>query len=94
MGAEVVAAASTAEKLELAERHGAAHSGCYTETDLYEGVSSIAGKDGIDVIFDPVGGDLYEAAFRTLGWGGRYTIIGFAGGGLAVVEPAQSPGGS
>lgn len=85
MGAEVIAAGSTQEKLDLARRHGAAHGVCYSEQDLYETVSEITGKNGTNVVFDPVGGDLYEAAFRTLGWGGRYTIIGFAGGGIPQI---------
>ena len=82
MGATVIAAASSDEKLAVARANGAAHLINYTEQNLAEAVRELTGSDGVNVVFDPVGGDLYEAAFKTLGWGARYVIIGFAGGAI------------
>ena len=79
-GAEVIAGASSEGKLETARRHGADHCIDYSREDLLERVQAITGGKGVDVIYDPVGGDLHTAAFRGLGWGGRYVIIGFVGG--------------
>ena len=81
-GATVIAAASTAEKLEFARAAGANHCVNYSDEDLYESVQQLTDGNGVDVVFDPVGGDLYESAFRCLDWGGRYVVIGFAGGAI------------
>ncbi len=80
MGAKVIAAASTAEKLALAKEHGADELINYTEVDLKDTLKELTGGKGVDVVYDPVGGDLAEPAVRATGWNGRYLVIGFAGG--------------
>ena len=80
MGARVVAAASSAEKLKMAERHGADALVNYTDVALKEAVLELTDGAGADVCFDPVGGDLFDGALSALGWGGRYLHIGFVGG--------------
>ncbi|MXV20420.1 NADPH:quinone oxidoreductase family protein [Deinococcus xianganensis] len=80
LGARVIAAASTPEKLDLARAHGADEVINYTDTDLKAAVAELTGKKGMDVILDPVGDRWAESAFRAIAWGGRYLVIGFAGG--------------
>jgi NADPH2:quinone reductase len=83
LGATVIAAASGVDKLAIAAAHGADHLVDYRADDLRQRLKDLAqrlGRSGIDVAFDPVGGDSFEAAFRSLAWGGRLLIIGFAGG--------------
>jgi NADPH2:quinone reductase len=80
MGARVIAAASSEAKLDIARRHGADETVNYAEADLKTVVKELAGAAGVDVIYDPVGDKLAEPAFRAIGWGGRYLVIGFAGG--------------
>jgi NADPH2:quinone reductase len=80
MGAKVIAAASTAEKLALAKDHGADELINYTEVDLKDKVKELTGGKGVDVVYDPVGADLFEPAVRATGWKGRILVIGFAGG--------------
>lgn len=80
LGARVIAAASTPGKLELARAHGADEVINYTDTDLKAAVAELTGKKGVDVILDPVGDRWAESAFRAVAWGGRYLVIGFAGG--------------
>jgi NADPH2:quinone reductase len=80
MGATVIAAASSAEKLALASEFGADLTINYAEQDLKETVRALTRGRGVDVIYDPVGGDLGLAAFRTIAWGGRHLVIGFASG--------------
>jgi NADPH2:quinone reductase len=80
MGATVIAAARGADKLEVARRHGADHVVDYASEDLRERIKTITQGRGIDVIFDPVGGDISDAAFRSLRWEGRIVIVGFAAG--------------
>ena len=80
LGARVIAAASSEEKLELCRAHGADETLNYGAEDLRERLKTLTGGQGPDVIFDPVGGDLAEPAFRSIGWGGRYLVVGFAGG--------------
>jgi len=82
MGARVLAAASTESKLEVCRRAGADATVDYTREDLKNAVKSFTGGKGIDVVYDPVGGDYTEAALRSLGWGGRLLIIGFAAGSI------------
>ncbi len=79
LGGEVVAAASSAEKLATAEAAGATHFINYRKEDLREATLAATGGRGVDVVVDPVGAQ-GEAAFRSLGWGGRYVVAGFAGG--------------
>lgn len=80
MGARVIAAASTAEKLALAKAHGADETINYSTEPLTERVMALTGGKGVDVCFDPVGGPLFDAALSSLGWGGRILLIGFVGG--------------
>ena len=80
MGAKVIACASSAEKLALAREHGADEAIDYTTEDLRARLDAIAGKKGIDVVFDAVGGPHTEPAMRALGWRGRLLVIGFAAG--------------
>jgi NADPH:quinone reductase-like Zn-dependent oxidoreductase len=79
LGAEVIAAASSAEKLAAAKACGAQHLVNYTDSPLDEAVKDIW-PEGADVVFDPVAGDLFEPASRSVGWNGNYLIVGFAGG--------------
>ncbi|AWT37678.1 NADPH:quinone oxidoreductase [Deinococcus arenae] len=80
LGARVIAAASTPEKLALARAHGADEVINYADSDLKAAVGELTGKKGVDVILDPVGDRWAESAFRAVAWGGRYLVIGFAGG--------------
>ena len=80
MGANVIAAASTAEKLELAQSHGAAHIINYSEQNLKEAAMAITGGKGVDVLYDPVGGELFDQCMRCMAWNGRLLVIGFASG--------------
>lgn len=79
MGAKVVAAASSDEKLALCREYGADETINYTTEDLREGIKRTCGA-GPDVIYDPVGDKYAEPAFRSIGWNGRYLVIGFAAG--------------
>lgn len=79
MGARVVAAASTDEKLALCREYGADDVINYTDEDLREGIKRTCGA-GPDVIYDPVGDKYAEPAFRSIGWNGRYLVVGFAAG--------------
>lgn len=85
MGAKVVAAASSAEKLALAQAHGADELIDYSQPDFRERIKAATGGRGPDVIFDPVGGDLAEPAFRSIAPYGRYLVIGFAAGGIPSI---------
>lgn len=80
LGARVLAAASTPEKLELAKRHGADEVFDYTRETLRAKVKEFTRDRGIDVAYDPVGADFAEQAVRSMAWKGRYLVIGFAGG--------------
>lgn len=80
MGAKVIAAASSAEKLAIAKEAGADELINYTEEPLKDAVKKLTHSKGVDVIYDPVGGDFTEQALRAMGWNGRHLIIGFAAG--------------
>ena len=80
MGARVIAGASTAEKLAVARAHGADDLVNYATENLTERVMAVTGDRGADVCFDPVGGELADAALSALGWGGRMLLVGFVGG--------------
>ncbi len=80
IGARVIAAASTDEKLAICRQHGADDCINYSTEDLREGIKRTTGGKGPDVIYDPVGGGYTEPAFRSIGWRGRYLVIGFANG--------------
>lgn len=85
MGAKVIAAASTPEKLALCKRYGADETINYTTEDLRERVKEITGGQGVDVAYDPVGGVSGVAAFRSLRPGGRFLVVGFAGGEVPAI---------
>ena len=80
MGARVIAAASTAEKLSVARERGADDLVNYATEKLTERVMALTDGKGADVCFDPVGGELFDAALSALGWGGRILVVGFVGG--------------
>lgn len=80
LGARVIAAASSDEKLAVAREHGADATIRYDTEDLRERLRELTGGRGPDVIYDPVGGAFTEPAFRSIGWRGRYLVVGFAGG--------------
>lgn len=80
LGARVIAAASSDEKLKVCREHGADETINYETEDLREGIKRTTGGKGPDVIYDPVGGKYAEPAFRSIGWRGRYLVIGFANG--------------
>ena len=85
MNATVIAAASSAEKLNAAKNAGADHLIDYSQQDLRSALRDIVGKKGVDVVYDPVGGDLFEAALRSTAWGGRVLVVGFASGDIPKV---------
>jgi NADPH2:quinone reductase len=80
LGARVIAAASTDEKLAIAREHGADATIRYDSEDLRERIAALTDGQGPDVIYDPVGGAYAEPAFRSIGWRGRYLVVGFAAG--------------
>lgn len=80
LGLKVIACASSDEKLDFAKKHGADMTLNYAKEDLREGLKRLGGEKGIDIVFDPVGGDFAEIGVRSLGWKGRFLVIGFAGG--------------
>lgn len=85
LGARVLAAASTPEKLELAKRHGADAVFNYTQDAIKAKVMELTGDRGIDVAYDPVGADFAEQVVRSMAWNGRYLVIGFAGGKIPAI---------
>ncbi|SFM38795.1 NADPH:quinone oxidoreductase family protein [Marinobacter zhejiangensis] len=85
MGAKVIAAASTADKLEVARLAGADELINYTEEPLKDAVKKLTKGKGVDVIYDPVGGDFTEQALRAMAWNGRHLIIGFAAGDIPKI---------
>ena len=80
LGARVIACASSQDKLQFARDHGAAETIDYTAVDLKDELKRLTDGRGVDVVYDPVGGDLTEAAVRALGWKGRLLVVGFASG--------------
>ncbi len=80
MGARVIACASSDEKLDFARAHGADETVDYAGEDLRAALKKLGGERGIDVVYDPVGGPYAEPALRSLGWEGRYLVVGFAAG--------------
>jgi len=85
MGARVIAAASSAEKLAFCREHGASETIDYSTEDLKDRVKALTGGSGVDVIYDPVGGALAEPALRSIGWQGRYLVVGFAAGDIPKI---------
>ncbi len=80
MGARVIAAASTDDKLAFAKQAGADELVNYSTQPLKETVKELTGGEGVDVVYDPVGGELADQALRATAWHGRYLVIGFASG--------------
>src|ERR1700730_5991152 len=84
LGATVIAAASSEEKLAVAQARGADHLVLYRTEPFRDAVKRITDGRGADVVFDPVGGEIFENSMRCIGWGARILVIGFTGGiGLA-----------
>jgi NADPH2:quinone reductase len=80
LGAKVIAAASSDAKLAFCREHGATECIHYGREDLKDRVKALTSGNGVDVVYDPVGGPLAEAALRGMAWQGRYLVIGFAAG--------------
>ena len=80
MGARVIAAASSDEKLDFARSAGADETINYSKESLKDRVKALTNGKGVDVVYDPVGGELAQQALRALAWHGRYLVIGFASG--------------
>jgi NADPH2:quinone reductase len=80
MGATVIATARGADKLDIARANGADHAFDYSTEDVRARVMELTGNKGADVIYDPVGGDIFDASLRCLAWQGRLLVIGFAAG--------------
>jgi NADPH2:quinone reductase len=93
MGARVIAAASSQEKVDLAKKHGADDGFVYPtgalsrdqQKALSEDIKRLTGGNGADVLYDPVGGDYAEPTLRAMNWEGRYLVIGFAAGDIPRV---------
>ncbi|MFB4392767.1 MULTISPECIES: NADPH:quinone oxidoreductase family protein [unclassified Pseudomonas] len=80
LGARVIAAASSAEKLAVARAAGADEVIDYSQGSLKDELKRLTGGQGVDVIYDPVGGELFDQAVRSLAWNGRLLVVGFASG--------------
>ena len=80
MGARVIAAASSNEKLEVCKQHGADEVINYSTEDLRDRIKQLMGGKGVDVTFDPLGGGYSEPMLRSMAWGGHFLVIGFAAG--------------
>ncbi len=85
MGARVIAAASSDEKLKVCRDHGADETINYTSGDLRARVKAITAGNGVDVVYDPVGGPYSELALRDMAWKGRFLVVGFAAGEIPKV---------
>ncbi len=80
MGATIIATAGGAAKLAIAKSHGADELIDYSREDIRERVRALTEGRGVDVVYDPVGGDAFDASLRAIAWEGRIVVIGFAGG--------------
>ncbi len=85
MGAKVIAAASTQEKMDICKEHGADEVINYNEEDLKSRIKELTDGKGADVIYDPVGGDYSEPALRAVAWKGRFLVVGFAAGAIPKI---------
>jgi len=85
LGLKVIACASSDEKLAFAKQHGAELTINYAKEDLKEALKRAGGDKGIDIVFDPVGGSYAEVGVRSLGWKGRFLVIGFAAGDIPKI---------
>ncbi len=80
MGARVIAAASSEEKVALCRERGADATILYTPQNLKDEIRRLTQDRGVDLVYDPVGGDYAEPALRGMAWGGRYLVVGFTAG--------------
>jgi len=85
MGAKVIAAASTDQKLEVCKANGADELINYSKDDLRTRVKEVTSGKGVDVVYDPVGGAYSEPALREMAWKGRFLVVGFAAGDIPKV---------
>ena len=85
LGARVIAAAGSPEKLAIAREHGADHVIDYRVENLRDRVRELTDGRGVDVVFDPVGGAAFEQSVRAIGWEGRILVVGFASGDIPRV---------
>ena len=85
LGMRVIAAASSAEKLEAARERGADARINYRDEDLRERIKALTNGSGVDVVYDPVGGSFAELALRSVNWRGRYLVVGFAAGDIPKI---------
>jgi len=80
LGARVIAAASSDDKLAFCREHGASDGINYATEDLKDRIKALTSGNGVDVVYDPIGGPLAEVALRGTAWKGRYLVVGFASG--------------
>ncbi len=85
MGARVIAAVGSDEKVAFCRRIGADEAFNYSTANLRETIKTWTGGKGVDVVYDPVGGDVAEPAFRSIAWSGRYLVVGFAQGSIPAL---------
>ena len=85
MGAKVIAAASSEEKLAICKEKGADECINYSTEDLKTRVKELTQGKGVDVVYDPVGDKWAEVAVRLMAWNGRYLVVGFAGGDIPKI---------
>lgn len=85
LGARVIATGRSLEKLEAARAAGA-HELLQVSADLRDDILRMTGDKGADVVFDPIGGDVFDASLRSLSWGGRLLVVGFLGGRIADLK--------
>lgn len=85
LGAKVIATAGSATKLALAKQYGAEHLIDYSKEKIRDRVKEITGGTGADVIYDPVGGDVFDESIRSINWEGRLLVVGFAAGRIPEV---------
>ena len=80
IGAKVFAAASSQKKIDVIEKYNPDYTINYTDKNLKEEIKKLTKDKGVDVVFDPVGGELFDQALSSLDWGGKYLVFGFVGG--------------
>jgi len=85
LGAKVIACASSDDKIEFCKALGADEGFNYASGDLKEGLKRLTGGNGVDVVYDAVGGDLSEPALRAIAWRGRFLVVGFAAGSIPKI---------
>jgi NADPH:quinone reductase len=86
LGANVIAGASSEDKLGLARQHGAQQGVCTSAADWPDQVRALTGGSGANVIYDSVGGDVFEKSLKCIAWAGRLLVIGFSSGEIPEVK--------